>query len=99
VLRTKLAAVVLTPTERDALTAGGAELRALARRKAVLGEGPALLAGTVRLSVPVYVVWGEDDDVRVLERLRAAPSLVRATTPPHTHHTHTHPPCRKGWAD
>ena len=77
VLRAKLASVSLSPAERDVVAAGGSELRALARQKAALGQVPALLEGETRLGVPVYVIWGEEDDIRVIERLRATTSLVR----------------------
>ena len=77
VLRAKLASVPLATNERDIVALGGPELRALARRKAVLGHVPALLAGESRLTTPVYVIWGEEDDLRVIERLRTAPNKVR----------------------
>ena len=36
-----------------------------------LSELPMLLAGDLRLEVPVYTVWGACEDVRVLERFRS----------------------------
>jgi len=77
VLRAKLAAAALSDSERELVVKGGNELRDLARRKAILGQGPALLAGDLRLSVPTYVVWGEEDDLRVIEALRRGPPHVR----------------------
>ena len=79
-LRAKLASVQLAANERDIVALGGPELRALARRKAVLGHVPALLAGESRLTTPVYVIWGEEDDLRVIEHLRTAPNKVGRRT-------------------
>ncbi|KAG6864239.1 hypothetical protein C0991_011136, partial [Blastosporella zonata] len=36
----------------------------------LLSEFPLLLSGTLKLSVPVYTVWGACEDVRVLEKFR-----------------------------
>ena len=80
-LRAKLAALPLGAADRDTIAQGGQELRQLARRRAVLGQVPGLLAGETRLSAPVYVIWGDEDDLRVIERLRTTPSAVRARTP------------------
>lgn len=42
-----------------------------------LSEFPKLLSGELKLSVPVYTVWGACEDVAILEKIRAAgPSPV-----------------------
>ncbi|GAA5894905.1 hypothetical protein JCM6882_008238 [Rhodosporidiobolus microsporus] len=45
-----------------------------------LSEFPKLLAGELKLNVPVYTIWGACEDVAVLEKIRLAPPS--AQTPP-----------------
>lgn len=43
-----------------------------------LSEFPRLLTGEVKLSVPVYAVWGACEDVAVLEKIRLAPASLQS---------------------
>ena len=53
-----------------------------------LSEFPKLLTGELKLTVPVYTVWGACEDVAILERIRGAPpgpiSVSPSTQPAHT---------------
>ncbi|GAA6029753.1 hypothetical protein JCM8097_001032 [Rhodosporidiobolus ruineniae] len=43
-----------------------------------LSEFPKLLAGELKLNVPVYTVWGACEDVAILEKIRLAPASAQS---------------------
>ncbi|GAA5986452.1 hypothetical protein JCM11641_001005 [Rhodosporidiobolus odoratus] len=43
-----------------------------------LSEFPKLLAGELKLNVPVYTVWGACEDVAILEKIRLAPPSAQS---------------------
>lgn len=67
---------LIPPSERDELlsdTKPAGSLRASISNspKPILSEFPQLLSGAIKLSVPVYTVWGACEDVTVLEKFRS----------------------------
>ena len=78
-LSPKLRSVLLDSAEpRDKPAAAPSSLRQmlLDQKESLLSEFAQLRSGSIRLSVPVYTVWGACEDVQVLERFRTGEYAV-----------------------
>eukprot|EP01134_Creolimax_fragrantissima_P005276 CFRG5276T1 len=63
----------LTPAEtsRALSMTNTTQLRAFLRQRRVFSELPAFLNNEMSFRVPVYTVWGVDEDIRVIEKFRS----------------------------
>ncbi|KAF7290023.1 DUF2433 domain-containing protein [Mycena chlorophos] len=62
----------LVPTSQEAARVGASDSIGIS----MLSEFPRLLAGEIRLEVPVYTVWGASEDVDILEAFRTGEYAV-----------------------